>query len=196
MLLKSGFVDVVSRRFHARHPEGRPEEAALLATAPLPPWVTRVEHGDFLVLRWGAMADFQDDTTLARRLTEREQVLADLLGGPPERGWNEAGDTEVFAMDLETLSSAVYYSRLGEKVYRVVFIDETGEGGNSEIQSLLDWKREGRTPGGAPIRSVAIVVPGRERALLLRQRADAAEVDAIYYPDDSGRWWNPFPRFE
>jgi hypothetical protein len=185
-------ISIFSRKFQQEHPEGNIKELDRLLKAKLPPSATVEKQGDLIFFNWTSAGDLADEKKLKKRLIERDRFLAEELNAPIAGGRNEFGDEEVPTAILSGHPPLTFYDEFSKSGYKAVVVDKKGKGADEEIGKLAEWVKAGKLPDKTPVESAGIIVPGREQALAVRKRAQAAGIEDVFYVDNDGRWWNPF----
>jgi hypothetical protein len=185
-------VSVFSKKFQKEHRSGNIKELDRLMKAKLPPSARVEKKGDLVFFYWASSEDLADEKRMKKRLAEKDRFLAAELNAPIAEGRNESGDEEVPTEILSEHPPLTFYDELSQIGYKAVVINKKGKGADGEIAKLAKWLKEGKLPDETPILSVGIIVPGREEAVAVRQRAKKAGIDRVFYVDNDGRWWNPF----
>jgi len=188
----ANIVDFFSRDFHNRHPDGMSGDLARIEAAELPAGVKREARGDLLILRW-VESLAASEAAISQSLSTRDEWLSRVLHPPIAPGWNEAGDEQVFFPLLKPHAPLTLYDSMSSTGILAVVVDEAGQGADAELGELTHWTKVGALPDGTKIRSTALMVPSRERALAVRERALSLGIQRVFYPGDNGSIWTPFP---
>jgi hypothetical protein len=158
----------------------------------LPTGVVSTQNDGLLVLRWIAQLNVPR-SAMAKALEDREVHLARSLLAPVLQEWNAFGDQFVHLPGVAPHPNVALYQRAMKSAY-VTGATET------EIQEILrsaaDWLARGTLPDGSAIVEVTLVVPNRELAKTVYQKARDAGIKGVLYPRSEGGFWNPFPEGE
>ena len=169
----------------------RYEQAAAM---PLPPNVVRERADPWLTFSW----EWDGEVTPEQYAIERgaqHQWYRDALGLALEPTYNNRGDYLTGPGQLSTDSMFTYYQAdmglgaIGTKA----MVPEDGALHQEVLRAFTDALKAGTTPDGNQIDRIYIIVPSREFALLTREQAIAAGVQAVLYTAGTGIW-DPFPQ--
>ena len=187
-------VTFLCRTFHREHEGGASEDAEKVLTAPLPPTATRIDHGPLVVLRW--VSDITDPESVRAGRTAQDRWLSEVLKPPVESGYNALGDHRVTPVSLEDHPPLTKYDGFGGQGYKAI-VDSPGSPVGEDLWAQLSgWAAEGALPDGTRLEALNLITPNRDTALRVRDRATQAGIRGVYYMDDSGALWNPFPAGE
>ena len=188
-------VDIFSRVFHESFIRGDLAALEKLSQAPLPAGVTRVWRRDLLIIQWVDAECMQDVDKLRARLSARDRWMANVLSLPPAPGWNDSGDEKVAAIALTPHPPLTSFDAPTKQGIKAIHIEPDGRDIDEQLQDVAKWIEEEKLPDGTPVASISIILPDRERALLIGDRARSLGVAQVYYATNEG-WWNPFPEGE
>ncbi len=108
-------------------------------------------------------------------------------------GYNKLGDERIFLHDAEKGRDVTFYSASTHAAYQT-FLDFDGHlSDTKKWNKLKQWKAEGFLPKGLPLEKVYLITSSREKAIGMKNAADEAGFDSVYYPDNEGSFWDPFP---
>jgi hypothetical protein len=161
-----------------------PETEEAVRSAALPPGATRIVDGDLYVLRW--IDDPSDPVSQAIGCVRQEEWWAKHLEPATPMGWNAAGDRQVATGRLAAKKPFTLYDEQKSIGYLAVVV---GRGG---ALSGPSWAEIEKLAGKHKLR---LLVPVRDNALTIGERARAAGVDAVLYQEDD-ELWDPMPRGE
>lgn len=169
---------------------GAAEELARILAAALPPGATREEHGAMVVFRF--VRDLTDPVAVAAARSAYQLWIEKLVPGDVAAGWNEAGDAQILIAAPERHPPLTFYDPTDQHGYKAIFAAPDGEG-LEELEQAASWIKAKRLPDGTPVSGVSVIVPTREAAIALRERAGALGFYRLLYADNNGQLWNPFP---
>jgi hypothetical protein len=184
-------VNFLSKKFQREIDYGDPEAIAKMLKAPMPEGTQRLDKGDLLIFRW--VDDLFEGTYVAERLSLQEQWFVKVLNSPIDSSYNEAGDYHEAPSALVKKPPLTFYDPMSETGYKAVVLSPDSSMDEELFGEIAAWVRDGTLPDGTPLHQLILILPSREAALRIHERAMAIGVAAVYYTDDQGRWWNPFP---
>lgn len=181
--------------FGQRRLRRSPEDSALLAgllTSPLPPTATRSIDGDVVVLTFER--DLRDADAVARARTAHEQWISQIVPTEPARGWNTEGDRLVIPGELTPHEPLTLYDAAARVGYKAIVVqpdDSVDQEIWGDMQRIAAQKR---LHDGTRVDSVRLIVPVRENALAIHDRAIADGFEMVIYPAGSARvFWQVHP---
>jgi len=183
--------DMICLKFHEESDEGSSHDVELMLKAPMPRGGKREREGDFVALRW--VDDLSDGKKVAARLSTQEQWLVKVLDPPRDPGYNEHGDYHEAPLSLRKQPPLTFYDPVEEAGYKAVTTLPKGGLDKEVWEELKEWIEAGQLPDQTPLQQLNLILPNREAALRVRQRALANGIENVYYIDDEGELWNPFP---
>jgi len=162
-------------------------EAERLATAAVPADVHRRERDGLVVVRWLDGAD--DDRAVAVAAGRHERWLSRLVEVKPRSDFNEHGDREDEPARREQLAPFTFVDPQNQVAYKAIIVDPRGQP-DPDV-----WKQmtSALADANRPYERIRLIVPLRELALAVIPKATVAGFDAVLYPDDRNRLWNPAP---
>jgi hypothetical protein len=184
-------VDFISLSSFAELDQQYVNEVCQLISAQLPDGAQRSESNGLVIIRW--IDALTDIAQIAERLSIRELWISNLLSPPIEAFYNEYGDREIIAMNFVKHPPLTFYDQTSASGYKAVFVNEDGQLDVGELAEIESWIREHRLPDGNPLSSLFLIAPNRARAVAIHDRMIQIGVDAVYYPDENGYWYDPFP---
>ncbi len=158
-----------------------PELARLARDAKLPAGASRIEDEDLIVLRW--VTDPRSPDDVAEACMRQEDWWRAHVDMPPDGGWNADGDRGVYPAKLEPGPPFTLVDRARHVGYRAVVVmpDGTLDGASwSEVAKLTALSQ---LADGTPIEHVRLIVPVRDNAIAIAERARELGVDAVLYKD-------------
>jgi hypothetical protein len=188
-------LDSVCHCFGQRRLRRSPEGSSLLAgllTSPLPPAATRSLDGDVLVLAFER--NLRDAGAVARARTAHEQWISQIVPTEPERGWNAEGDRLVIPGDLTPHAPLTLYDATARVGYKAIVVQPDGSVDQEIWEDMQRIAAQKRLPDGTRIDAVRLIVPVRENALAIHDRAMANGFEMVTYPAGSARvFWQVHP---
>jgi hypothetical protein len=175
----------VGLRFHSS-PEDAPVLERLRAE-PLPAGATRTIEGDVLTLTFAE--DLSDPARVAAARAAQEQWLAGIVETEPERGWNEQGDRIVIPEEPQAAPPLTLYDPGPGIGYKAIVVQPDGsidEAVWAEARAIL---QQGALPDGRVVHAVRLIVPRREDAVAVRDRALVDGFEMVTYPRGQGVFW-------
>jgi hypothetical protein len=183
---------IICKNFHAQHPLGSPEEVKKMLAASVPDDVQRVELGDLVIFRWAE--DIRDEPYVTQCRSRQEQWLVRVLDPPLDSSYNAAGDHVVFPVG--TVGPDAYltwYDAARKYGYKAVVVFPDGSVDEDLFAEMTNWIQRHRLPDGREIQVLCLITQSRAAALIIHDRAAKLEIKAVYYSDDKGQLWDPFP---
>lgn len=184
-------VDVIEPSFEDPDDPEASETARAMAEADLPAPAVRQERAPFVVIRWAE--NLVDLAALDRGCAAHEEWLATVAPTEIDGDYDERGDEAEPMRGLEARAGVTQYDPRGKIAYVAVVILPDGEPEEHYWASALELVNKRATGDGAPVAKVRLIVPLRRLALAFAARARAHGIDAVLYPGEGGRWWNPDP---
>jgi hypothetical protein len=185
-------VNIVSQNFHAQHPLGSPEEVKKILAAPLPDNVQRIDHGDLVIFRWAE--DVRDEQDVARRRSQQEQWLVQVLNPPLDPSYNAAGDYLVMAVRaVGPDAHLTWYDATRKYGYKAVVVFPNGGVDEDLFAEMADWLKRRQLPDDRELEALSLITQSRAAALSIHDRAIRMGFKAVYYSDNKARLWDPFP---
>lgn len=170
--------------------EADPERAAVLHAierAPLPAGITRSTEGDLVRVTFDC--DLTDASSVAAARARGERWLTPLVPTRIAPGWNEHGDRLVEIVDRHDLFPFTFFDSRNATGYKTMIADpDTDAIDESLWQVLVAIAAAGQTPDGTRVDAVRVIVPVRDDALRLADRARADGIDLVAYPDEHSFW--------
>lgn len=183
----SALIDFLDLTFHrGDNPAARPDEIKALAAARLPVSARRTEHDGLVIVRW--IPSLEDDRAVAIAAGRHEQWMAGAIKVERSSLYNEQGDLVVDLSERVKRAPFTMYDADEDIGYKAIIVDPRGRPDDevwSEMAAVL--ARPGKVKG------IRLIVPKRQLAIGLAQRAKTAGFDAVLYPGADDRLWNPQP---
>jgi len=167
----------------------RADRVAVLAgleQAPLPPGAHRTVDGD--VLRIGFDADLADPAAVAAARAAHERWFTPLVPTAIEVGWNEHGDRAAYPARPTVREPFTLYDEQARIGYKALAVFPDGSLDEAAWAQLAAVARAGALPDGTPVASVRLILPRREDALALHERALADGFEMTTYPAGKMFW--------
>lgn len=183
--------DMICLKFHKETDEGSTSDVERMLKAPMPRGAKRERKGDLVVLLWAD--DLSDGKKVAARLSAQEQWLVNVLDPPLHPDYNKHGDYRESPMSLRPQPPLTFYDPVEEAGYKTV---ATAPGGGLDAElwdELKELVEAGQLPDKTPLRYLNLILPNRKAALRVHERAVANGLNKVFYIDDEGELWNPFP---
>jgi hypothetical protein len=176
--------------WHRSTPEGSAVLANVESTA-LPPGAARTTHGD--IVRVAYPADLTDAAAVAAARAASERWLVPLVPTEVQRGWNEFGDRIVIPADPQPHDPLTLYDPGPRIGYKAIVVRPDG-GVDQEIWAELRHIAVcGTLPDGTAVASIRLIVPVRDNAIAIHERAVADGFEMVTYPRRSGTFWQVNP---
>ena len=183
----SALIDFFDLTFHrSDNPGARRDEVEALAAAKLPASAHRSERDGLVIVRW--IPSLEDDRAVAIASGRHEQWLAGAIKVERSSLFNEQGDRVVDLSERVKRAPFTMYDADEDIGYKAIIVDAKGmpdEEVWNEMVAVL------AKPG--KLKGIRLVVPQRQLAIGLSQRAKTAGFDAVLYPGSDDRLWNPQP---
>jgi hypothetical protein len=184
-------VDVIDKPWQRSQPVELASKVIAMMDNELPSLARRHDVNGLTVLRW--VEDLTDPSALDRGCTTHEEWLSRYLPTMIDGIFNDQGDAAEVTQNLEARAGVTKYDPRGKIAYVAVVILPDGEPEEHYWASALELVKKRATGDGAPVEKVRLIVPLRRLALAFAARAKAHGIDAVLYPGEGGRWWNPDP---
>lgn len=171
--------------------EADPERAAVLDAierAPLPAGISRTTAGDLVCVTFDC--DLADPASVAAARARGERWFAPLVPTRVAPGWNARGDRLVELVDRDELEPFTFFDTRNATGYKAMVVDpDTGAVDDELWQLLVAIAMAGQAPDGTRVAAVRVIVPVRDDALRLADRARADGIDLVAYPEEHSFWW-------
>jgi hypothetical protein len=182
----AAILELFDLQFHrTTHEDALRDEIEALATAALPPGVTRHERDDLVVVRW--IDHLEDDLAVARSAGAHERWMATLAHVKRSDAYDPQGDKRVPIRKSERAPFTFFDAGKGA-AYQAIEVDPSG------VPDETAWAELAGLAAAPPsdIKSVWLIVPARELALELHDRARRAGFAGVLYPARD-HLWDPRP---
>jgi hypothetical protein len=178
-------VQFVGVSWHRARPDRNAVFTAMMA-APLPPGASRYVEGDVLVVR--VLDALSDPSRIRQARAAHEAWLSPLCETAPQRGWNERGDRIVIPGEPEPRAPLTLYDPEPQIGYKAIVVRLDGTVDEALWTELVAIARAGALPDGTPLTGLRLIVPTREDALSIHDRALADGFQMVTYPEDRVFW--------
>jgi hypothetical protein len=170
-----------------------PAEVDAVLGAPLPEGVSRTVHGGLAVIQW--VDDVCDIARIGAARTQQEQWLVAHATLDRHPDFSPEGDAAEVAYDLEPHPPLTFY-RVGPQVgYKAIVAMKDGSVDEGEWAEVRGWLERRQLPDGSPIAEMKVIVPLREGAVKLLDRAKRDGI-GVLYPGDGQQFFDPSPTGE
>jgi hypothetical protein len=184
-------VDFITKKHHESSSAVKPEDVERLLKAPMPAGTRRLVKGGLVILRW--VDNLNDGKDVAERRSLQEQWFVNVLNAPVDSDRNEHGDYLEAPLSKQKKPPLTFYDPTYEAGYKAVTLDRSSGVDEELFDEMATWVQSRQLPDRTPLRELHLILPDRESALRVRDRATKIGVDNVYYTDDEGGLWNPFP---
>lgn len=171
---------------------------AAIEGAELPAGATRTTGGGLLRVAFAPeLTDLTDSPAVAEACVAGERWLTPLVPTKPAVGWNDLGDRLVVPPQepdnrLE-LPPFTYYDPAEQIAYKALIMDpDSHEIDEDDWAQLVAIMRSQQPHRGQQIRSVRLVFPARENAVVIHDRAITEGFEMVTYPR-GGVFWEVHP---
>jgi hypothetical protein len=182
-------VDFVSKEYLIQ--TGKTEALEKLLTTSLPDGVVREECNDLIIFRWVDI--LLDDKLVATRRSMQEQWFSKTLCWPVASGYNNFGDCLETLWAPQTHPILTFYVPTYKHGYKAIVQNPDGTIDDGLFSQMASWVKVGGLPDGTPLDQLNLILPNRESALGVRQRAKVIGIKKALYTDNKGNLWNPQP---
>jgi hypothetical protein len=166
-------------------------EVETAAGAPLPEGAQREREADLVTIRW--IGSLRDPAAVRAARSAEERWLATHFAVERDPDFNAQGDRRERALGLQPHPPLTFYRAATGVGYKAIVAHPDGPVDEELWAEITSWVKLGRLPDGAKLEKLRLIVPLREAALAIAERAAQAGIDAVLYTDDHGQWWNPRP---
>jgi len=169
----------------------RRQEYEKLVSLETPNWVERREEGDLVLFRW---VDRYDDLEHIReRMIRRLRWLTEHLDPLIHPDYTEQGDRRANPSVRGESEYLTIYNPVPRHGYKATICREDGSIDEELFETLEEWLEAGETPDGEELRTLHLILPSREAALRIRDRAEELGAERVLYMGEDGDLWDPFP---
>lgn len=182
-------VNFASRKFHAQHELGLPEDLEKILKTPMPAGATRLDDDDLVVLRWAD--NLLSEEKLAQSCSIQEQWLTKCLNLPVDSSYNTLGDHREAPLALDEHPPLTLYSSMYGTGYKAIVLDPDGSYDEPLFAEMAGWIEAGKLPDGTLLNRLRLILPNRDSVFQIEKAAKAIGVEMILYADNDGNWWNP-----
>jgi hypothetical protein len=186
----TSLLDVFDGKFHGSGLEDADRESFdAITKAPVPAYATRTQHGDgFVVLRWlDGPVDEQSAAIAAGRHARWLARVVPSVQRSPE--YNEHGDANETPPQRQPRPPFTFFDPAKGHAYKAIIVDPSGEPDDEVWDEMVAAAKV--RPGD--INEIRLVVPLRELAVKILDRARHNGMGAVLYPDAQNRLWNIAP---
>lgn len=190
-------VNLFDHRYFERHPDNwlikQSEVKAMLKG--IEGKVEVKNEGDFSLVNWGKSVDFD---ALQKALSQKEDLVCDLVEFTPKDGFTEEGDKKIINVSsLEKLEEeheffSYYYAR-GKMAFKMLTLDAAGKIDNGSAKQLKHFAESGTLNDSRPINKILVVLPGRKYMAQIDAQAKDLGVYKLLYLDDEVNLWDTNP---
>jgi hypothetical protein len=184
-------VNFFSRKFLAQFNKWDAEKKEKLLSLPLPPGCKRIERGDLVILQW--VDNLHDVEHISQRLGLQDEWFVGAVNPELDLSYNELGDKRATIPPLSPDNFVTLYSHWGQFGFEAVVPEENYQIEPETLARLQQWLAAGQLPDGKTLTSISLIVPSRTAAIRVREQAKAAGMGPIYYVDNDGNLWRPYP---
>lgn len=157
-------------------------ESRAIAAATPPASVVRSEQAGAVILRW--TEDPRDVNDVALAIGRHEAWISGLIETEPAYGWNERGDRQVIVSNgihqppfrVVNLTTGIGYFEVAAQPAGLVTVEDW-----AQVEALANALPDG-------VRELALVVPTRDAALALAERARSLGINQLVYVQDKSLW--------
>lgn len=161
--------------------EKAPELARVAREAKLPAGASRIVDDDLIVLRW--VTDPRSPDDVAEACMRQEDWWRAQVDMPLEGGWNAEGDRGEYPAKLEPCPPFTLVDRVRHVGYRAVVVMPDGMLDGASWSEIAQMTALRQLEDGTPIEHVRLIVPVRDSALAIAERARELGVDGVLYKE-------------
>jgi hypothetical protein len=163
-----------------------------LRTADLPEIWKRTSAGSLTIIRF--LDDlFLPDKDIKDILMKRQKWIYDNLRPKLDGDWNEKGDYREGYFNLIPWPYLTFYNSSLKKGFKSMAINPDGSIDEDLFNMIKSWINNSKLPDNTPIKSMDIILPSRESALKIFEKAKAIGVGKVLYAGQNNELWNPHP---
>lgn len=164
-----------------------------LYTESLPAGCTREKVDDFYILSW---TENFDEENIRKALMQKEEWLYQVLTPPVRPEFNELGDEQGVTVlpgphEVNTFFTA--FNDLLHIGYKAITLTKENDFDPEVKKQLIHYIKEGQLENGDPLERIYLIVPTRERAVAIQEKAREIGITNIYYIDNDGDFWDICP---
>lgn len=175
----------VGLRFH-RADAQRSAILDRLTSEPLPAGGSRRTEGDVMILSFLDRLEGRDEINRIR--AEQERWLLQVVQSEPARGWNERGDRLVGPINAVPHAPLTLWEPNRKVGYKAIVVYPDGSVDEDTWEQMAEIVHNGQLDDGTPIEALRLVVPRREDAVTILDRALAAGFEMVVYPQGAAFW--------
>jgi hypothetical protein len=143
-----------------------------------------------VLFRWAER--LADDEYIEQCRSLQEQWLVEALDPPRDERYNELGDYRV-AADVPNDDVLTLYDGMRQRGYKATVVFPDGSVDQELFAEMTRWIDRQETPDGRPMQELYLIVQSRAAAVSIHDRAVSIGLKAVYYSDNAGALWDPFP---
>ena len=184
-------VNFFSRKFLAKFDEWEDEKKEKLLSLPMPPGCKRIEKGDLVILQW--VDNLHDKEHISQRLGLQDEWFVEAVNPELDSNYNELGDKQATIPPLSRDNFVTFYSYMGNFGFKAVVPEANHQIEPETLTRLQRWLEAGQLPDGKPLNFICLIVPSRTAAIRVQEQAKAAGIRSVFYVDNDGILWRPYP---
>ena len=174
-------------RKHHRADKLHQQILAQISKAPLDRGVHRTVEKDLVIVSFDCACADPDDVARAR--LQGDRWLLPLVPTRAARGWNEDGDRMIAPWQPVAREPFTFFDKEDKVGYWALTLDPEDQSVDEERWTQLSTIARTGRHRGAKVKAVRLIVPVREEAVVLLDRAAAAGFEMVTYPGDDGVFW-------
>ena len=180
-----------SERFHAEHRLGKNDDFKKILRSKTPDFVDVLNHNGLWIFKW--MANLEDIEEVKRRRSDQEKWLVDLLNPPIKSNFNSLGDCRFIPFGLKKDTLLTFYASDQSQGFKAIVPNYLNEIDKTLVYEFKQWISKKRLPDGRPLEELSLILPNRNAALQVREQSIDIGIKRIFYTNNLGELWNPFP---
>ena len=188
------FIDL---SYYEKNPHLKPEGVENLSKAALPAGVSREFTDDIVTVQWTEKP--ADEEAVSQALMQREDWVYKHIKLKIDNDFNEEGDKKLYNISaLEETDKAesffTYYKERLKVAFKPVVLNENLDLDPEVEKNIRYYSNSGQLDNGAEIKKIVLVLPSREHALKINDKAKQLGVFKVVYIDNEVNIWDMFPR--
>ena len=187
----SNIVDFFDRKYHQISEDGRLNEIDKLCKSKIPEKVKKIINDNLVIFMF--IDDLSNKNEIMEALTEHDRWLYKNIEMKIDSDFNELGDYREGYFNLKPYPPLTFYNSNLQKGFKSIVLNPDGSYDEEIFEMIMIWLKNKKLPDNTPLKTIDIILPNRESALKIYDKAKQIGVDKVLYVGKDKQYWNPFP---